>query len=726
MTPPTTGPTNLNPMPFRPAQPTMGVHSVERQMAVLRQHEKDIYSIQSSLSSQPCTDDLESLSTRIDALKHQLAHFTPYGSEVTSLRSQLQVNLQTCSQSLALRLAPEPQRHSGPHTFNCSHHYRLGVDNFSPTAQLIMLLLVIARFVLSLSRRDVNFIFGVLLILISFVARHDRSSLLEAAHRQLPTTFQTVLSKFGLDGKCVLYCVCDECHCTYPPDHDGQYPSHCSNPHTPESTCNARLLNEESKPTKTFNHHLFADYIAGLLSRSDFEEYVDDTCAEFVKSNSARPQSTSASMHSPFDAEFLHQFRTPDGELFLSVVEGEARIAFSLSLDFFAPEGTSRRGKHTSIGLISLACLNLPAHLRYRPENMWADIIPGPEEPSLTDINNYLRPLVDKLLVAWTHGLKLSQTARHPAGRTARCAIILAAFDLPAGRKTAAFASHNARIFCHRCNVWDKTAPGNKKVPLDDLYRRTDHEKWLCRECTQLRTWSASWRAAPTSKLREKIFERYGVRWSELWRLPYWDPVRMMIVDPMHAGLEGIAKLHFLRALGVSDKDTAATGPAQPAFSHDFTIPEVLDIVVSAVLDDVDLSEPEETLPNRPTRHKFGKPYNTTDVEHIIRIHASLTAPFSDEDLDEDLDKSIMNSERLARSLKPRLLDALKFVANDLNIQVSAVNSSSHRSTLKKDDYIGALINWVCTCLSSITSLTGSVAAGTSPHASRSPYPQGH
>ena len=33
-----------------------------------------------------------------------------------------------------------------------------------------------------------------------------------------------------------------------------------------------------------------------------------------------------------------------------------------------------------------------------------------------------------------------------------------------------------------------------------------------------------------------------GVRWSELLRLPYFDPIRFIIVDPMHCLFLGIAK----------------------------------------------------------------------------------------------------------------------------------------------------------------------------------------
>ncbi|CAB5354474.1 unnamed protein product [Rhizophagus irregularis] len=41
---------------------------------------------------------------------------------------------------------------------------------------------------------------------------------------------------------------------------------------------------------------------------------------------------------------------------------------------------------------------------------------------------------------------------------------------------------------------------------------------------------------------RDTHFKEHGVRWSELLRLPYMDPIRFAVVDPMHCLFLGIAK----------------------------------------------------------------------------------------------------------------------------------------------------------------------------------------
>ncbi|KZT51759.1 hypothetical protein CALCODRAFT_442628, partial [Calocera cornea HHB12733] len=48
-----------------------------------------------------------------------------------------------------------------------------------------------------------------------------------------------------------------------------------------------------------------------------------------------------------------------------------------------------------------------------------------------------------------------------------------------------------------------------------------------------------------TDALKRKVddyLKRYGCRWSELCRLPYFDPVTMGVLDPMHMLLQGLTK----------------------------------------------------------------------------------------------------------------------------------------------------------------------------------------
>ena len=53
-------------------------------------------------------------------------------------------------------------------------------------------------------------------------------------------------------------------------------------------------------------------------------------------------------------------------------------------------------------------------------------------------------------------------------------------------------------------------------------------------------------RIASTLSQQKEIEQEFGVRYSELCRLPYYDPIRCHLIDPMHCLLLGIAK-HTLK-----------------------------------------------------------------------------------------------------------------------------------------------------------------------------------
>jgi hypothetical protein len=668
--------------PFTRRQAPPVSRTTERQISFLNRIAEEIAAIESALDHTPSIEEYEKIRHHLEATQSQLKG-TSWSKGARARKDALAEDLHACSSRLETAWKPAINRQLGAELFRCDHHYDRPVDRYSPYAQLFMLLLMIVRLLMNVSRRDTDFILGVITISLSFVGIRQNVPVVEETKGQLPQTVQTVMSKFGLDGKCVIYCVCPDCDCTYPPDVNDQYPRTCSGKPTPESRCSAALLSEEGKPLKTFSHHLFADYLAGLLSRADLEDDMDEACARFVDRASTDPRPRSAIMTSPFDAEFVKTFIGPDGKPFISVDHGELRLLFSLCLDFFQPEGTSRRGKHQSIGLISLACLNLSPDVRYRPENMWADIIPGPREPSLTATNHYLRPLVDEMSLSWHRGHRFSRTANCQQGRIARGAIAIGVFDLPAARKTAAFAPHGHRIFCHVCNAWDCEDADGHSVKLDKLRRRTDHSSWALRDVHELRRAAEAWRDAPTVAEQESIFKKHGVRYSELWRLSYWDPTRMMIVDPMHAVLEGVARFHTLKALRLTESDAKARVPFQPAFTHPFRVPHIEDDIISETA--------IEDAPAANGTREFGHPFTKTDVTHVNAIHKLLTAPFENTSLDPEV-STTMTPTLLHLRLQARPLGALAYVAEDLDVDVVG---TGRRGIILKCDLNAALIRWV-------------------------------
>jgi hypothetical protein len=522
-----------------------------------------------------------------------------------------------------------------------------------------MFIAIVCTVIMGISRQAGNLIMGLLSLLLRTALSHQNGNI-HPSHvntlAQIPSTIATALLKFNLDGHVITYAVCPTCHCTYEPQSKlgctiPIYPEQCTNKIRPESDiCNEGLLHLRSSddqgmvPLKPFAYHSFPDYLAGLFSRKGIEEMIDQSCD---KAMAYMKETRQEFVQNIFEAEFVRTFEGPDSTsekktLFIDRPDGVGRCLFSLNVDFFHPEGMRIRGASASCGIISLACLNLHLDIRYKPENMYISIINGPREPHLTDLNHYIRPLIDDMVSAWYRGLRLSQTALYPAGRLTNSAIAIVICDLPAARKTAQLASHSSHYYCSVCQCWHKSTVG-----------RTDYDNWKQRDTSDMRRHAIQWRDAPTSKEQDRIFNTHGLRWSELWRLPYWDPTRQLVVDSMHCILEVLVQCHCRDVLGLTAASAREKMPVQPAFSYDFSV-----------------AEPGLTT------------LTQKEIKQVTQIQTLLVAPI---DIDENQDIAM---EHLSSKLLQKNSSALKFVCNDLDCLPVL-------SRVRKANYATALVNWV-------------------------------
>jgi len=531
---------------------------------------------------------------------------------------------------------------------------------------------------MSISRRDGDLVMGLINIIL-FLAFQRPDGSMDTRHvdviAQMPQTIRAALSKFDLDSRVVVYAVCPACHCTYKPRYNegSTYPLYdefCTNRPQPESDiCGESLLrwidddgHRIKKPIKSFVYHDFHDYLASLLSRADLEEVMDKSCDKLMETrNDPIPEY----VEDVWDAEFLRTFEGPSSGTIFIDRQGEGRYGFTLNIDFFNIEGMRTRGRTTSCGLISMACLNLPCEIRYKPENMYvAGIIP-PDQPSTTQLNHYVKPVIDALVESWDTGVCYSRTSLHPHGKTTRSAIIAAVMDLPAARHASQLAGHSSHFYCSACQCFHRTTMG-----------RTDHAQWVIRDVTAMRRHAEQWLHATTSKEREQIFQQHGTRWSEFWRLRYWNPTRQLVVDAMHCMLEGHAHHHFRFVLGLTSS-SAANEPLPPkAFSHNFTT-----------------IDHDGQFPNDMA---------LKEVKQVNTIHELLTASLEG----VSGDGCILDQESFAASLlllSKRLLSknmkALQFVCEDLECRpvppVLQNPLEGRHSRLYKKDWVAALIEWV-------------------------------
>lgn len=211
-----------------------------------------------------------------------------------------------------------------------------------------------------------------------------------------------------------------------------------------------------------------------------------------------------------------------------------------LNVDWFQPYKLTQ----SSVGAIYLTVMNLPYQERFKRENViLLGIIPGAGEPP-RDINQYLRPFVKEML-QYSTGVMMNVYGQKD-NQTVRCILFGVACDLPAGRKSCGFLGHSARHGCTRCLI---SFPGS--VGSMD-YSGFDRDNWKSRTNSDHRAAVKLIQKAKTKTMRDQLESKYGCRYSVLLELSYFDPVRMLVIDPMHNLFMGSAK-HIVKKVWSSN-----------------------------------------------------------------------------------------------------------------------------------------------------------------------------
>ncbi|TFY53450.1 hypothetical protein EVJ58_g9445 [Rhodofomes roseus] len=452
---------------------------------------------------------------------------------------------------------PDQEQVCAPRVYDTAAWY--AAKRALPPFLLAALLMVSALHTLSgVSRDAANLILATFRVLLygAFVAcsagtsrdqlAPDKQALLDC----IPRDIRSVVTHLKIEPVLTRYASCPSCSCIYAPsrtDIDNPYPLHCTFVDADGPPCGRPLVKKERhtssngqqhvrySPLRPFPYHSVFSWIAALFSRRILEQAVESAWQ--------RPLPADGKWSDILHAPALQSFRGPDNQPFSKQSNNDVHLVFGLYLDWFNPGGNKKAGKSRSLGAIYLVCINLPPHLRFRPENIClVGIIPGPNEPSLHQLNHFLRPLVDEMLVLWNAGLRLNQTALHVSGRLVRAAIIPLICDLPALRKAAGFAGHSSKHFCSFCLL--------KRSDINDISR-----PWPTRTWKEHLDIAQRWRDAATRSDRDALFEEHGLRWSELLRLPYWDPTRYAVVDAMHNLFLGELRHHCMAVWGIDVKD---------------------------------------------------------------------------------------------------------------------------------------------------------------------------
>lgn len=119
-----------------------------------------------------------------------------------------------------------------------------------------------------------------------------------------------------------------------------------------------------------------------------------------------------------------------------------------------------------------------------------------------------------------------------------RCALTCVTCDLPATRKICGFTSFSSLHGCSKCTKEFHCARFGEKSD----YSGYNRAEWTPRKHSEHMKQVSDVMAASTATRNEQVEKKYGVRYSELLRLPYFDIVEYHVIDPMHNLLLGTAK----------------------------------------------------------------------------------------------------------------------------------------------------------------------------------------
>nr|GAT48239.1 predicted protein [Mycena chlorophos] len=576
--------------------------------------------------------------------------------------------------------------------YNTDKYFENPVSAFSAITQMFILLAAVANVIIGVGNDPCNSLLeGITHIIraaFSLSLGPDGEFDEQQKHvlEELPLTLQSALKALKLDPQTTIYAACPSCHHTHAPvrNHrltgDPVHPARCRNSvfrdkHGAAVPCDTPLLQRRHgrvRPIKPFIYHHLKDYLASTLSDPEVVEECNAACddawiAERAAMQQGKTKMSAEEVNNIFEAEFLRSFPGPvPDELFVNRGD-RMRLAFEILIDFFNPHGLRKRGNHDSVGILALANLNLPNDKRYKPEFMWVSVILGPKEPNHDQIGAYLRPIVDEFVEGWKHGIHLSRVGGSDEPVRVDIAIALTVNDLPATRKILGLAGVGSNHICTICNC-----KGVADTHRSDL----EHADWTRRNVANLYKWACAWRDAKSQAERDKIFKEHGVRWSELWQLPYWDPTRMGVVDTMHCILEGLVHYHCRRVLRIDAEFAKKKDSADIAF--DFDWPEY-----------------------NPAEYPFVIGESENDFKHVKRIQDKLVLALADEDEDEEGEEDevlieddaerapkgsmggVLEAVLLKQLIKNHNLAALKFVAYSLGLNLTSEDTQKKHFAAK-------------------------------------------
>ncbi|KLO05421.1 hypothetical protein SCHPADRAFT_839425 [Schizopora paradoxa] len=318
----------------------------------------------------------------------------------------------------------------------------------------------------------------------------------------IPRDVRTAYTRHFFEPKCIRYKCCPKCFKLYL----GSMPDICTWRSSPRSEiCGAKLWKErrtrngtKKVPICQFSTNDPEPWFKFFLGR----QIICDALRKTHQKLTEEPWIPGSEMSDPQDSP---AFRN----LFLDQ-PSPYNLIFGIYVDWFAAYKRKIAGKKASCGLICLYCLNLPKHLRYRPENVFiVGITPGPSAPNCLTLHHLFNPIIKNFRKLGSQNGVIFPTYYDPEGIIVRIRISPVLADSPARALVSGFVGHK----------------GTEQA--------------------------IQWKTTPAKNGRQALEKEFGVRWSPLHDLPYWDPVNHVVLGFMHNWLEGILENHLRVLWGV-------------------------------------------------------------------------------------------------------------------------------------------------------------------------------
>lgn len=313
------------------------------------------------------------------------------------------------------------------------------------------------------------------------------------------------------------YAVCPSCHKNSPYD-KGQANS---------ALCCHKALYHKGKPKLLYAYRSLKNVFETLYEDSEMRCAAEEWTRELGRAS----RRATTERYSGFwtGSRWFEDKSSPDSDC--AFVDNADCFKITLSIDWFGPHKGRFHAWH-SIGALLVRIDNLPRRLSVFDHHcsgvFLLGLLPGPKEVNADQLQPYLQLVVNELKVFDTPGC-LIRTRRFPDGRLVRARLHLVVADSPARAKTGGFyGNRTGGPLCAYC-------------PL-----HTDH-LGMTKEEKKLAIAAALDKCKDDRKEHQKLVKAYqmttaGYRTTVLSQLEYFDPVKCMPPDSMHAIVLGLGK----------------------------------------------------------------------------------------------------------------------------------------------------------------------------------------